>query len=826
MVQENLPFYNILSMGENAISFEILRRQYDENTIRLIKEVSKLMRKKANLKNRKVFLLRCKSENLTPTFLKLNTKHVQFMSTHLRHKFEEQVTQKFVHDTLNMLISDTVIIINNLESKISQINSTLKETLTDHLFNTISDNQKINYEHLFLKIKDINIKKINSLLKQKNLQCKNKILIQDDWLENLSDVQIPDYAVEILSLGPGFAMPIDNKNEVPIPDIIANIETSIKHLNNDNKDEIRATCCNMLTNFNPKPPKYNHNNQINKELVKNLNKTKSFLKNHKNLKILKPDKSNKTVIMTDECYDAKMYELLNDQTTYKQIKTDPTNTFQKQNNELIKRWEKLEFISPKTAQSLLIHNALSPRIYGLPKLHKNGVPMRPIVSCVQSPLSKLAKFLKNILNNIVNKSNSYIKDSWHFKEKIKNVEIPENYKIISLDVVSLYTNIPIELALKLIEGKWGEIKKFTDIPLDEFQKAISLTLNSTYFSFKNTFYKQIDGCAMGSSISSVVAQLVLEELEAKIISELKFNLPFYVRYVDDCLTAVPHDQDEYILKMFNSYHEKIRFTLEPEINNSINFLDMTVHHTNRKIETEWYTKATWSGRYLNYLSNHPMSQKRSVVIGLADRSIKLSDQKYREKAIEKAKRILKQNSYPNKLINSIFNSRLLKIQTQNLPQTTKKENNNYLVLPYITGLSENFKNVFNKHNITICHKAHNLIQNCYSQLKTKIPKNKKTHTIYEVPCAGCNQVYIGQTSQYLESRLNGHKYDKKNQTALSKHARQHNHTFNFQDTKILKTEYNQQKREIHEMICIKQNPNSLNAKTDIKNLNKIYYNIL
>nr|CAI5820872.1 unnamed protein product [Callosobruchus analis] len=273
----------------------------------------------------------------------------------------------------------------------------------------------------------------------------------------------------------------------------------------------------------------------------------------------------------------------------------------------------------------------------LPKLHKNGIPLRPIVSTIQSPFNKLSKYLKDILNNIINKNPSYIKDSWHFKEKIKNINIPNNYKIISLDVVSLYTNIPIDLALHIIETKWNDIEQYTNIPLNEFKKAVEITLNSTYFIFQDKFYKQIYGCAMGSSLSSCIAQLVLEDLENQIIPNLDCQLPFFFRYVADCLTAIPNDKDNYILEQFHSYHPKLNFTIEIEKYNKINFLDLTIHHNNNKMYTAWYTKHTWSGRYLNYYSQHPIAQKKSIVTGLADRAINLSDQQYREAAIKKQK---------------------------------------------------------------------------------------------------------------------------------------------------------------------------------------------
>lgn len=101
----------------------------------------------------------------------------------------------------------------------------------------------------------------------------------------------------------------------------------------------------------------------------------------------------------------------------------------------------------------------------------------------------------------------YIKDSFDFKNKIKTIGIPDDDILALFDVVSLYTSISIYLA-KNITNNWSMIKKCTDIPIDGLLKAIELTLNFTYFLYEDNNYKQVEGCTMGASISSVIAQFV------------------------------------------------------------------------------------------------------------------------------------------------------------------------------------------------------------------------------------------------------------------------------------------------------------------------------
>jgi len=92
-----------------------------------------------------------------------------------------------------------------------------------------------------------------------------------------------------------------------------------------------------------------------------------------------------------------------------------------------------------------------PRIYGLPKIHKEGVPLRPIVNTIGSPTYELAKYVAKILKPLVRNTNSFIKDSHDFVNLIKNERIQRDDILVSFDVVSLFTNIPLYEAIQVIK---------------------------------------------------------------------------------------------------------------------------------------------------------------------------------------------------------------------------------------------------------------------------------------------------------------------------------------------------------------------------------------
>lgn len=363
--------------------------------------------------------------------------------------------------------------------------------------------------------------------------------------------------------------------------------------------------------------------------------------------------------------------------------------------------------------------------------------------------------------------------------------------------------------------------------MKEFIEATELALSTTYFQFKDIFYKQVFGCAMGAPISSVIAQLVLEDLEKKVISELSFKPIFFKRYVDDCIACVPCDKVEYFLKQFNDYHPKLQFTVEIEENSSINFLDLTLIRNNSRIQTKFFQKPISSGRYVNYFSNQPLTHKKNVVSALADRAIQLTSAIFRPEIINKIKNVLIENNYPVTFIDSIFKGRLHKYYNKSKfkNKNEKNEKCKYIPLPYVNQLSERLDKILAPYNFKIAHKNYNNLKFTSSYIKDKVPVSKQTHIVYKIPCKDCQSVYIGQTMQHLNDRLNGHKYSK-NITALKKHINQTKHSFNFDNTKIINKEFNCRAREILELINIKKHPNAVNDRNEISKITTSYYSIL
>lgn len=148
-------------------------------------------------------------------------------------------------------------------------------------------------------------------------------------------------------------------------------------------------------------------------------------------------------------------------------------------------------------------------------------------------------------------------------------------------------------------------------------------------------------------------------------------------------------------------------------------------------------------------------------------------------------------------------------------------------MPYIPKLSDEIKRIIKPINLTPAYTTCNM-EKIFNKIKDPTPHNKKTHIVYEIPCSdhNCEKIYIGNTKQYLNARLNGHKYSE-NATALKKHIHETSHTFDFNKTKILTHEKYETKRNILEMLhIIAKRDVCVNDRNDYNGVDAIYKDII
>ena len=92
-------------------------------------------------------------------------------------------------------------------------------------------------------------------------------------------------------------------------------------------------------------------------------------------------------------------------------------------------------------------------MYGLPKIHKEDTPMRPIVSTINSPSYKLAKELARILTPLAGNTAYTVRNSTAFVERIRGLQTTPQDTLVSFDVKNLFTQVPVEAALTVVEDR-------------------------------------------------------------------------------------------------------------------------------------------------------------------------------------------------------------------------------------------------------------------------------------------------------------------------------------------------------------------------------------
>ena len=187
----------------------------------------------------------------------------------------------------------------------------------------------------------------------------------------------------------------------------------------------------------------------------------------------------------------------------------------------------------------------------------------------------------------------------------------------------------------------------------------------TKFKFNGKFYKQKIGTPIGSVISPMLAEIVMEDLEKTIFERVEFAVPFSFRYVDDTLLCVPLDKLQKVIDTFNDYHPRIQFTHEMERNNKISFLYLgIIKLDNGKIVSNWFRKSTYSGRMLNFISNHPFQNKVAIIKNLVDRAVCLSRESFHSENLEVVRKILFFNHSPQDLIEKHIKIRIQQIKSR------------------------------------------------------------------------------------------------------------------------------------------------------------------
>ena len=172
----------------------------------------------------------------------------------------------------------------------------------------------------------------------------------------------------------------------------------------------------------------------------------------------------------------------------------------------------------------------------LPEVTEVRILLRPISSCIGSPTYELSKYQASVLEHLANETEYSVKNAKQFAEFVSNQVVTDDELVVSLDVISLFTSIQIGMAIDIVQGKLegsAGCKNHTQLTKNQILDLLSFLLHNSYFIFEGTQYPQVSGCAMGSPVSAVIAELVMQEGEEKALETSPVRPKWWRRYVDD-----------------------------------------------------------------------------------------------------------------------------------------------------------------------------------------------------------------------------------------------------------------------------------------------------
>ncbi|XP_072023469.1 uncharacterized protein [Amphiura filiformis] len=370
-----------------------LESEFGRMALKNFRSLEFMERKLARFRNHLHFTMHCKHHGLYPPSLSLKTA--------VKGPHAQRIIQNTQHLLLNERIRQIYYTINVTKQRISDLDESLFTCLPVDVYtdvkNWVTHASEAEFSKCCSRQKD----------KFSRLESKQKLSRSDVPVSQMSDDATVETACHLLG-------------------------------NTSNKAaELRSDCVQVLKQSKPPP------SNISKEERAALRE----LKEDKDITILPADKGRATVILNKTDYQDKANDLLNDTNTYKPLKRDPTSMYRNQLIEVLQSLRDEGVINVITYRQLYPTSSDTPKFYGLPKVHKDACPLRPIVSSCGSITYNTAKFISKILSPLVGSTPRHLKNSEDLVTKLSAIKLADNESLISYDVSALFTSVPVDESL-------------------------------------------------------------------------------------------------------------------------------------------------------------------------------------------------------------------------------------------------------------------------------------------------------------------------------------------------------------------------------------------
>jgi hypothetical protein len=789
--------------------YNYLWRHHGPYTSRLFGQFVKEQIRLRRLKSAVAFILTCKNENLVPTFARLRFANPYIADVKLRQKCTRHILQaemKFKQ----RLLPQTAKFLRRLDAE-------LKQSVSPIVYIRL---QSISQEIIKRKMTEIEMthkKKLDVLRTNKIKQTPQRHILDPvtnrpreildpvtnlsqemgDPVTNLSTYTLTDCEHTALTNGLNHVYPPEKLDQ---PQFLCNMEyfyarllnvrTTYRHYEQKSATEVvrhqltssQLSAASELRETANSFRKFAQSElkKIGTEHRKTFSTLRSLAKN-KSIIITRPDKGRGVVVMDRADYIQKMNTILDDRSAFALINHDPTLDNENELTRFLLVLRKEGFISDQEYKLACPTGSRPARIYGVPKLHKKeeNYPLRPVMSATKTVAYGLGKMLAYRLNTL--RTSPYmIKDRSDFVRKISKSKHVDK-KMISFDVTSLFTKVPLTYTIDLILDRMFptcssictykqrsrlcvQCRKRRDL-----EQLLRTATSKTHFMFDNKMYVQHNGVAMGAPLAPIIADIFMSHLEETLMDRLKQSgVCEWYRYVDDTFVLVePTTKEETILKILNNFHPSINFTHQPEKNGSLSFLDVWVTRSTetKKFETAVYRKETFTGLMIKWDSFVPLSYKKASIVPLIQRAVATCSN-YSSLAIEfeNIRQIGLHNGYPLPFIDTRIGIALSNhLKRSPTPSTTIvgcEKQKMYLEIPYAGSSTDPLKKKLSyiagkirpDLDVRFFTKPPSSVQ-LFFKTKDSVPKYLQSDIVYSVKCSYCGDLYVGKTERQGIRRL-------------------------------------------------------------------------
>lgn len=409
-----------------------------------------------------------------------------------------------------------------------------------------------------------------------------------------------------------------------------------------------------------------------------------------------------------------------------------------------------------------------------------------------------------------------IKNSMELIGKLQGIKLNSDERIVSFDIVSYFLNVPKSGALAALK-EWLDKQNIDPLERTALYELTEVCINQSYFQFRGNYYKQNDGLAMGLSLSPFLCNLYMNTIEKRLQKSALFPR-FYCRYVDDCFAVVNATQINETLELFNSVCPEIQFTIEPEVNNTLPFLDLKIiRNENGNIEFDIYRKDTCTDRFIPVESNQHPSHKLAAFNSMIHRlvNVTLTPERFE---IERSKilGIADINGVNASVIDILIKKHKKKKLLHDCTSLGDAPEKKWCAMTFSANTFDSLCKSFRKEDIALAPKTTTKLKSLLHTTKDKRDAHDKPG-IYKASCADCDAVYIGQTRRSLKVRKREHLSYIHNieayRSGLAEHIITQQHSISDENFKLIETESNANRLNVLESLHIHRNRNNVNRDT-------------